>query len=403
MRTITIIGAGHAGLQLGCGLARAGHDVTIVSNRTADQIEGGRILSSQSMYSPAVDIEREFGLAFWDETCPPLTGFHAHAGTLQAGLMVEFHTRMGPGQSVDQRLKMPRWMRTFEQLGGKVEIRETDLFDLERLAASSELVLVAAGKGEISQLFERDSQRSVHEKPQRTIALTYLHGMTPRSDCGGINIHVHPGVGELIHFPALTLTGPCDIVNLEAVIGGPMDDWNDVSNPADHLEKTLQQIRSHFPWEAHRFENVRLTDELGILAGRVTPTIRKPIGTLPSGRSVLGIGDVFVLNDPATGQGSNNASRTSKILFDAIQARGREPFDASWIRSTVDAVWEATRCSASLTNTVLSRPPHALKVMTACSKHPRLAREFADGFGDPSSMTWFFDPLAAEQKIESYA
>ena len=49
MRNIAIIGAGHAGLQLGIGLLRSGHSVTIVTNRTADEIRSGRIISSQSM------------------------------------------------------------------------------------------------------------------------------------------------------------------------------------------------------------------------------------------------------------------------------------------------------------------------------------------------------------------
>ena len=36
MRKITIIGGGQSGLQLGIGLLKAGHQVRIVQNRTAE-------------------------------------------------------------------------------------------------------------------------------------------------------------------------------------------------------------------------------------------------------------------------------------------------------------------------------------------------------------------------------
>ena len=42
MRDIVIVGAGQAGLQLGIGLLDAGYDVTVVSNRTPEQIRDGQ-------------------------------------------------------------------------------------------------------------------------------------------------------------------------------------------------------------------------------------------------------------------------------------------------------------------------------------------------------------------------
>lgn len=110
----------------------------------------------------------------------------------------------------------------------------------------------------------------------------------------------------MVHFPGLTLSGACDIINIEAIPGGPLGVWSGVTSPQDHLAKTLELIRTWFPWEAHRFANVRLTDDLATQSGPVTPTVRKPIAILPSGQPVMGIGDVFLLNDPITGQGSNN-------------------------------------------------------------------------------------------------
>lgn len=114
--------------------------------------------------------------------------------------------------------------------------------------AASDLTIIAAGKGEIGKLFERDTARSTFDKPQRITSLTYVHGMKPREDFGGVNINVHPGVGEMVHFPGLTLSGACDIINIEAIPGGPLDVWSGVTSPQDHLAKTLDIIRTWFPW-----------------------------------------------------------------------------------------------------------------------------------------------------------
>lgn len=43
-RTITIIGGGQSGLQLGCGLLQHGYDIHVVQNRTAEQVRTGKVL-----------------------------------------------------------------------------------------------------------------------------------------------------------------------------------------------------------------------------------------------------------------------------------------------------------------------------------------------------------------------
>lgn len=404
MRHFTIIGAGQAGLQLGIGLLKQGHQVTLVSNRTQEQILNGPILSSQSMYHMAVSQEREQGLLFWDDTCPPLSGMHVRAGN-QDGVLVDFQTRMPEGQAVDQRLKMPRWMDEFERLGGQLRIMDVGIEEAEQLARECDLLMIATGKGPLGQLFERDAQRCEFDAPMRSIALTYVHGMKPREDYGAININPHRGVGELVHFPGLTLSGPCDIINIECVVGGPMESrWERVRTPADHLAVTLELIREFFPWEAHRFEDVRLTDDKGVLYGRVTPTVRKPVAALPSGHPVLGLGDIHVLNDPMTGQGSNNASKGATLMLTAIADHGDRAFDRAWMEGTAELNWESARWAARLTNTMLRQPPHLLNVMGACQSLPRLAQTLAAGFNDPRTLAdWYFDEQGAQRMIESCA
>ncbi len=41
MRRIAIVGAGQSGLQLGLGLLGAGYEVTVLTDRSADEVGGG--------------------------------------------------------------------------------------------------------------------------------------------------------------------------------------------------------------------------------------------------------------------------------------------------------------------------------------------------------------------------
>ncbi|WP_211091360.1 styrene monooxygenase/indole monooxygenase family protein [Pseudothauera rhizosphaerae] len=405
MRKITIIGAGQAGLQLGIGLLAQGYGVTIVSNRTADQIAAGRVMSSQSMYDMAVGYERGLGLAMWDDECPPITGVHMRAGGSDGKLLIDWRSPMSaPGQSVDQRIKMPAWMAEFERRGGRLLIEDADLAALERYADESDLVVVSTGKGEIGKLFERDAERSVFDRPQRTISLTYVHDMKPRKDWSALNISINPGIGEYVNFPALTHTGPCDIINLECIPGGPMDRWDEVKTPAQHLELAVELIRTYFPWEAERCSNLRLTDDLGTLVGRITPTVRKVVGRLPSGRAVMGMADVLVLNDPITGQGSNNASKCAMVYLDAIARRGAAAFDEDWMKATFETYWDYAQWVARFTNThLLPPPPQLLKVFAACGCNPKLAARIANAFDDPKGLApWYYDEAEADRFLASF-
>jgi 2-polyprenyl-6-methoxyphenol hydroxylase-like FAD-dependent oxidoreductase len=65
MAKITIVGGGQSGLQLGIGLVQNGYDVTVVSDRTPEQIRDGRVTSSQCMFATALDHERGLGIDFW--------------------------------------------------------------------------------------------------------------------------------------------------------------------------------------------------------------------------------------------------------------------------------------------------------------------------------------------------
>lgn len=400
MRTITIIGGGQSGLQLGIGLLQAGHKVRVVQNRTAEDIATGKVLSSQCMFHTAVQNERDLGIDFWSDICPPVEGinFMVPHPEVPGAKAMDWVGRLDQNAySVDQRVKIPRWMAEFTRLGGDLVIHDAGIADLEDYAASDDLVIIASGKGEIGRLFARDAAKSPYEAPQRALALTYVKGMTPREGHSAVCFNLIPGVGEYFVFPALTTSGPCEIMVMEGIPGGPMDCWADVKNPADHLARSKQIVETYLPWEAARCRDIELTDDSGILAGRFAPTVRHPVGVLPSGRKVLGLGDAVCLNDPITGQGSNNASKAAAVYLRRILDHGDRPFDADWMQATFDAYWDYAQWVVRWTNMMLQPPPpFVLEIMgTACAT-PRLAQRMANGFDDPRDFfPWFADPAAA--------
>ena len=405
MRTITIIGGGQSGLQLGIGLLQAGHKVRVLQNRTADEIANGRVLSSQCMFSNAVQHERELGIDFWSDACPPVQGINFIVPNPDGSgtRLIDWTGKLDRDAfSVDQRVKIPRWMAEFTKLGGDLQIADAGIAEIEAEAAAADLVIIASGKGEVGKMFARDAEKSAYDKPMRALALTYVTGMTPREPHSAVEFNLIPGVGEYFVFPALTTSGPCEIMVFEGLPGGPMDCWAEVKTPEQHLAKSLEILKTFLPWEYERSKNCQLTDDNGILAGRFAPTIRHPIATLPSGRQVLGLADAVCLNDPITGQGSNNAAKAAAVYLQRILAHGDKPFDADWMQGTFNAYWDYAQWVVRWTNMLLlPPPPFILDIMgTACAV-PTLAHRMANGFDDPRDFfPWFADPSAAAAYLD---
>jgi flavin reductase (DIM6/NTAB) family NADH-FMN oxidoreductase RutF len=406
MKRIAIIGAGQSGLQLGLGLLQAGYQVTIYSDRSAEEIQNGRVMSSQCMFDSALETERDLGLNYWEQQCPRVEGIGFAVPDFVGGKVMDWAARLDNfAQSVDQRLKIPRWMLEFQKRGGELQTKVADIDDLEECVRSHDVVIVASGKGAIGQLFLRDAERSPFSEAQRALALTYVKGMRPRAPYPAVCFNLVPNVGEYFVFPALTTTGPCEIMVFEGIPGGAMDCWMDVTSPAEHLARSKQILERFMPWEAERCREIELTDDNGILVGRVVPTVRHPIGILRSGRKVLGMADAVVLNDPITGQGSNNAARSAEIYLDSIIEKGDEPADAEWLQQTFDRYWTGyARWVVDWTNLLLKPPAHVIKLLDCAGKITTVASAFVNGFDDPRTLfPWFMDASEAEQFIKQEA
>ncbi|MFJ7202372.1 styrene monooxygenase/indole monooxygenase family protein [Streptomyces sp. NPDC098789] len=399
MRKILIVGAGQSGLQLALGLQAKGYEVTLMSNRTPDEIRGGRVMSTQCMFDTALRHERDLGLNSWEDLAPRIEGVGVSVAAPDGSRPIDWLGRLkGFAQSVDQRVKMAGWLDAFVQRGGQLVVHGASLADLDFFSRTYDLVLVAAGKGELVSLFGRDAARSPYDAPQRALAVSYVHGLGPRPehpDTEAVRCNLVPGVGELFLMPTLTTSGRADILFWEGVPGGPLDVFDGIKDPAKHLAFTLDLMERFTPWEFARAKDVELTDAGATLAGRYAPIVRNPIGRLPGGGVVLGVADVVVANDPITGQGSNSAAKCAASYLSSILMHGDKPFDEAWMKATFDKYWFTTgKPVTQWTNAMLGAPPeHVLELIGAAGRLQPVADRFANGFDNPADFdAYFYDP-----------
>jgi hypothetical protein len=397
MRKVLIVGAGQSGLQLGLTLLEHDFEVTVMSARTPEEIRAGRVMSTQALFGPALRVEREHKLNLWEDATLPFEGLGISIAAPDSSRALDWVSKLDePGQSVDQRVKMAGWLELFEERGGQLIIHGVTTADLDKLAGMYDLTVVAAGKGELVQLFDRDPARSPHTTPQRALSLVYCHGVEGRPehpDFTAVRFNIIPGVGELFMIPCYTVTGNCDILFFEGLPGGPLDVFDDRPDPGEHLRRILELMRTYLPWEYERSRDAELTDAGGSLTGGYTPVVRRPVGELPSGNVVLGMADVVVANDPITGQGSNNACHCAETYLREILAHDGE-FDRAWMERTFERYWEYAQHVTNWTNALLAPPPpHVMEILGAASQNPVVARRFVNGFADPTDYQhWFMDP-----------
>jgi hypothetical protein len=374
MKKIAIVGAGQSGLQLGLSLLQSGHQVTLISDRSAEQIQQGKVMSSQVLFHRSLETERKLGLNHWESQCPVIEGI-SFALVHEQQTVLSFAANLdGFAQSVDQRIKLAAWLNEFADKGGKLFIQSPSVSMLEQLAQTHDLVIVASGKGEMSQLFEVDAERSPYQTPQRILALAYLR----------------------TEFP---LRNP--IVFFEGVPFGPLDCWADIKTPEQHLQKTIELLEQYFPSEADKYKNAELTDSQATLTGKFAPVVRKPVAVLPSGALVLGMADTLVLNDPITGQGANNAAKCSAIYTKSI-VENEGPFDADWMQQTFDIFWDYAQWVTAWTNGMLQQPLplHIQHLLGAASQITGVAEAFVNGFDNPPDFfPWIANPAESEKFI----
>jgi hypothetical protein len=270
-----------------------------------------------------------------------------------------------------------------------------------------DLTVIAAGKGEIVELFDRDAEKSHYTKPARHLAAIYLNGIEvpegvtePR-----MRVSLRPGGGEFFHMPAFTHTGACDVLLVEAVPGGPFDIFVDRPAPSEHLRRLRAMLLEHFPWEGELYRDAEPTDARASLIGAFPSTVRRPYAEVAPGSYVFGIADVVVVNDPISGQGANNAAHAAGVYLKAILDRGDAPYTPEWMQQVFDEYWAQAQHSCMLTRMMLEPlPVHAQQVLGAASQFQEIADRFAEVFPNPGTIHDFLiDPDKAAAYVQSVA
>ena len=290
--------------------------------------------------------------------------------------------------AVDLRLQSHRWMNDFAAKGGKIEIENVTVPRLDEIAAAHELTIVAAGRADLCNLFERDAARSVYDKPQRNLTMIITTG--GKMGFAGVpflpvKFNFFAPFGEAFYVPYFHKDhGPTWNMLIEAKPGGPLDRFGDCKSGEQAVELYKQIIKEVIPWDYEWAKDMQLADPNGWLVGRFAPTVRKPVGRLPSGRIVTPLGDTAMALDPVGGQGANNGNKMARNLVESIIARKDRPFDAAWMTETFERFYARSGGITYTFNNILLEP------ITNAGKHdpdraiwqrrprPRLDRPAAD-------------------------
>jgi 2-polyprenyl-6-methoxyphenol hydroxylase-like FAD-dependent oxidoreductase len=402
MRRIGIVGAGQAGLVLAIGLRQLCYHVTVFAERAAAEVRAGRLVSNQCLFHPALERERELGINFWDAEAPPVREVAFAAAGEAAEPAISWRVALDrPAQSVDQRVKVADWMTEFERLGGDLRIRRVSPADLDECAREFELLVVAAGRGpQFDALFPRDDERSPYREPQRAIGVLYVAGELDAVP--GLTFGMSP-VGEFFLLPVFSAHGPVHGIGFFGVPGGPMDVWDGVADVEQHHDTARKLLRAHYPWQAGLLDNAHPAAPTEMLHGRITPVVRHPVGTLPSGAKVLAMGDTAVTNDPVGGQGANLAARAARAYQEAIVGHAGRPFDEEFMHGAFARYWRHARHATRFNNDLLAPPPdHVLATLDTAQRVPEVAHRFAHLFENPADYEgWLGDPEAAMAYLRS--
>lgn len=399
-KKVAIIGAGQAGLQLGLSLLEKGHSVTIISDKSGEDIAAGKILATPALFWRGQKAEHELGVDFWKNDIPPAKTVNIDVRDDDSHVLMRINGKFtnGAAHMVDLRLKYPKWIETFIQRGGRFLIGRPEVEELDNLAAEHDLVFVGTGRGNAS-LFERDAERSIWSRPLRRIRAFFLD--TPGLDHW--NVTFVPGAGEILAAPALGLGNKQgQAVLLWAVPGGPLDFPENIAGP-QVVASSKEAFRRYNPEHYETIADKPLIDDKAWLAGEATPIVRKPVALLPSGRFVVAIGDAAVTVDPLTGQGLNNASYTASVFAQAIERHGNEAFTPAWANATANEAWDYIRHAYLLNRVFLEPLDFQGAVFEAASQNSDLADQLISAYSDPQETGWIHDQATVRKRLEAYA
>ncbi len=413
MRKIAVIGSGTSGMMFAHKLLQAGHEVTVYSDRTADQwLNESTPTGTAYLWDCNIQFERDLGLEHWGDRTVHAEGIHidwqptAGAERLVAQGLVDSPR----GGAVDIRMRVHRWMNDFERAGGRIVISSVTPGQLDEISVANDLTVLAVGKGDLAGIIPRDPERSVYDKPQRNLCMLICEGIDgnvsgSRTAFRPVKFNFFADAGEYFWVPYTHKDkGATWCFLAEPKPGGYLDLFNDCKNAEDAAAAARKLISTYAPYEWEYVRNLRPVsgDPYCWLKGRFPPTVRKACGRTPSGGLVIPLGDVAVLFDPIGGQGGNCAARNTWWTAERIIEHGDRPFDEDWAGEVNRGFWEWHGRAAYTFNNILLEPlTDAGKVVlgTAAASFEFASRHFFGNIDKPGNFFPWMEDLDAALRI----
>lgn len=410
MPRILIVGSGQSGVMLAAGLRAQGWAVDVFTRDSTTELRQRPPALTQLTFPSVLAAEQAAHLDFWSASAP---GFTSIRMTMlpDGGPSASFTGRLrSPGYAIDHRLKTADWLEYVEDQGGGVHVKTITLSDLAgftRLAGMYDLIVLAGGnRSELGALFAPAPSRS-GGATGRVVCQIYLDGVA--SDGADMDVVTTPH-GEVFATPVLTPDGPSTSVQIFARPGGPLDPGllhPAVTGPRRRIDPApkvegfvLDSLRRYAPALAERCAGATTVDG-SALAVRVDPAVRHPV-TMIGSTPVLGIGDLVLTVDPASGQGAAASTLVSAIVRDRLLDRAAASSrlaDAKFLTDAYEAYWQSHgRYTSDFSAMVTdfwdgSLPPAVLETFARAGADPAIADAWVASFDHPAVFSdWLLTP-----------